>query len=90
VFVKQFCGSKGLIVTEDEKLEGKFKKCLNTTIPRQVGDPIAGFFGNYRSRATPNKDGRLNTIHVVGVPGSSVFDCFYRHRVAIRSFWFAL
>jgi len=77
-------------VCEDERLEGKFKKCLKTTIPRQEGDHIAGFFGQYRSRATPSKDGKLNTIHVDGVPGSNVFDSFYRHRVVIRSFWFAL
>ena len=82
---------------KDPQLQGPFKMSLMTTIPRRVGDHIAGYFGTYRSRAPSKKTkllkglpDRLDTIHLKNVPGSSVFACFYCQTVAINSFWFAL
>ena len=85
MFVKQYCASKNLVVLEDQTLEGDFKKSMATTIPTQAGDKIASYLGNYRSRApSKKKNTRLDTIYLRDVPGSSVFDCFSCHIVAIK------
>ena len=59
---------------KDPQLQGAFTKGLVTTVPRHVGDYVAGYFGTYRSRAprTKGKSSRLETIHMRNVPGRSV------------------